>query len=67
MTYVDLNPVHAVMAATPEQSGHNSIQLRSQTLNQKPGQKDWVQLRLVPMVAAVRIGKDDRAHFTGFA
>ena len=40
MAYVDLNPVRAGMAATPEQSDHTSIQQRSQALNQKPGQKD---------------------------
>lgn len=59
MAYVDLNPVRAGMAATPEQSEHTSIQQRSQALSQKPGQKGGAKPRLVPMVDAEHIETDD--------
>ena len=36
MTYVDLNPVRAAMAETPEDSDHTSIQNRVKALQNKP-------------------------------
>lgn len=37
MAYVDLNPVRAQMANTPEQSDHTSIQRRIQSAQKQPG------------------------------
>ena len=39
MAYVDLNPVHAAMAATPEVSDHTSIKLRIEHWRNKAAQR----------------------------
>ena len=50
MAYVDLNPVRAVMAETPEESDYTSIQQRSEAVMSKS--EDNLKPILLPMVAA---------------
>jgi len=50
MAYVDLNPVRAGIAETPETSDYTSVQQRAQALARPPkGQKETVRPRLAPM------------------
>ncbi|MCK0154817.1 transposase [Alcanivorax sp. S6407] len=50
MAYVDLNPVRAAMAETPEESDYTSIQQRSEAVMSES--EDNLKPRLLPMVAA---------------
>lgn len=59
MAYVDLNPVRAGMAATPESSDYTSIQQRSCAVQNKP---PIVKApKLLPLVDATHIESDDNA------
>lgn len=61
MAYVDLNPVRAGMADTPENSNYTSIQQRSETLKRHPGADRDEQSSLpalAPMVEAGNIEAD---------
>ncbi|MCK0153120.1 transposase [Alcanivorax sp. S6407] len=57
MAYVDLNPVRADMAATPEQSDYTSIQQRTLTAQGKPEQAK--KPRLLALVDAETINSMD--------
>lgn len=50
-TYIDLNPVRAGMAATPEDSDHTSIQDRIEQISlTEPAQRDrWTKVPLLPI------------------
>lgn len=59
MAYVDLNPVRADMAATPETSDYTSIQQRSRAVQNK---SQTINVpRLLPLVDAGHIESDDEA------
>ncbi len=51
MAYVDLNPIRALMADTPEHSDHTSIQMRVKSLNQQNFQQP---INLMPFVGNPR-------------
>nr|WP_281502176.1 hypothetical protein [Alcanivorax sp. S6407] len=57
MAYVDLNPVRADMAATPEQSDYTSIQQRALKTQGKPEQSNLP--RLLALVDAETINAED--------
>jgi REP element-mobilizing transposase RayT len=55
MAYVDLNPVRADMARTPEQSDYTSVQQRARKL----AGSQWAKPALLPMVDAETVDADD--------
>ncbi|MZR64384.1 transposase [Alcanivorax sp. DP30] len=57
MAYVDLNPVRAAMAATPEQSDYTSIQQRARAINDTDKQAQTP--RLLPLVDETHVEADD--------
>lgn len=57
MAYVDLNPVRADMAATPEMSDYTSIQQRSRAVLNGPSTANTP--KLLPLVDAEHIESDD--------
>jgi hypothetical protein len=56
MAYVDLNPVRAGMAKTPETSGHTSVKKRCEKANKskKPNQVNQQEKTLYPFVGNPR-------------
>ncbi|WP_290523885.1 transposase [Alcanivorax sp.] len=57
MAYVDLNPVRAAMAATPEESDYTSIQQRTSAINSTGKQNQTP--RLLPLVDDAHVEADD--------
>ena len=57
MAYVDLNPVRAAMAATPEESDYTSIQQRTSAINGTGKQSQTP--RLLPLVDDTHVEADD--------
>ncbi|KAF0809622.1 hypothetical protein A167_01693 [Alcanivorax sp. S71-1-4] len=59
MAYVDLNPVRAGLAETPEASDYTSVQQRSEMLRQNGPEEDTITPQLLPFVDEHTIEAED--------
>lgn len=70
MAYVDLNPVRAQMAKTPEKSAHTSVQKRAEkaSQSQRPNRQDQQPKTLLPFVGNERLNmpKGIQYHLTEY-
>ncbi len=63
MSYVDLNPIRAAIAPTPEASDFTSVQQRIQDLDSRPSNNPQKRPRLMPLV---RANRDQHVNSIGY-